>query len=304
MTEGANVQSIEAITDLRTALLRFGDEARQTLTAAEQELQRTEDWLRERLNYWHREVERLEEIARQAYRAYEACRANLICDSEGRCYAPPCTREHAYYEEAVKFMRQAQAELQNAQSWAQRVKQAVGEYQTLARRLSALAGDGISQSAAHLSNVADRLYEYTSTSAPNANATISQAPSGETVSSLDALGDLIGGLAAAPLVATLAGLGVSTENANPLPSVSAAPPISHSADELQQRVHDLEAEQLPREQAQIEEIRRQRANPPLPDPRPLSSPPTPPADWTPHGAGNIEGEPTAVEGGAEIRHLR
>lgn len=278
MSEQANVHNIEAISEMRSALLRFGDEVKQALLAAAQELQRTEEWLRERLNWWQREVERREEIARRAYRAWEACRSNLICDENGRCWPPPCTRENQQYEEAVRFLRAGQAELANVQQWAKRVQQAAADYQVEARRLTNLASDGVPQAAAYLSSVADRLYAYTATAAPTANISTS-GTSGQTVNSLEAVGELVAGLGAAPLLATLAGLGVPTENANPLTS----PPVSHSVEDVQQRVEELRREKQASEQAELEEIRRQQANTPQPD---LSNPPptpTPPPGWMPGG---------------------
>ena len=52
MGMAANVLSIQALDDLKTALARFGGEAQAALAAAEIEIQRTLRWLAERLRYW------------------------------------------------------------------------------------------------------------------------------------------------------------------------------------------------------------------------------------------------------------
>lgn len=191
MAEGANVQSIEVVAEMRAGLLRFSDEARRALLAAAQELARTEEWLRERLNYWQREVERREEMARRAVRTLEACRSNLICDEFGHCWPPPCARESQYYEEAVRFYRVGQAELDNTRQWTKRLQQAAGEYQVAAGRLTQLTDKGVLQATTFLSNVVERLYEYTTTALPGTSITAA-TKDGDTTSSRGTLEQLVG----------------------------------------------------------------------------------------------------------------
>jgi hypothetical protein len=56
MSESANVTAIDAINDLRAALVCFGEEAAEAVAAAEAEIRRTEEWLEDQLKYWQHEV--------------------------------------------------------------------------------------------------------------------------------------------------------------------------------------------------------------------------------------------------------
>jgi hypothetical protein len=51
MSRSANVQPLQALAGLKTALARFSVEAAEALLAAEQESRRAFDWLQERLNH-------------------------------------------------------------------------------------------------------------------------------------------------------------------------------------------------------------------------------------------------------------
>ena len=48
----ANVRSIQALTDLKSALARYGADAQSTRQRLEQELHQTQEWLAERQRHW------------------------------------------------------------------------------------------------------------------------------------------------------------------------------------------------------------------------------------------------------------
>jgi len=62
----ANVKAINALDEFRGALARFGSDAQNGLTAAAQEIQRTNDWLAERTNFWRNEVMRRQAAVQEA----------------------------------------------------------------------------------------------------------------------------------------------------------------------------------------------------------------------------------------------
>src|ERR1700677_3979818 len=66
MSESAKISAIDAINDLRVALICFGEEATEALTAAEAEIRRTEEWVEDQLKYWQQEVRHGEDEVFQA----------------------------------------------------------------------------------------------------------------------------------------------------------------------------------------------------------------------------------------------
>src|SRR5690242_14367408 len=162
MSQSANVLSVQAIDELRTALLRFQGEAQEALQAAAGEVQRTLDWLAERLRFWQGEVRRREELWQRAYRALQQCLACEDCN---------CA---AYYEaerKAKLYLAQAQDEVRTVQGWTRLVQQAAAEYEQQARRLGGLLGTEVPNSTALLRSIADRLSEYVALAAPSAETT-------------------------------------------------------------------------------------------------------------------------------------
>jgi len=150
MGEAVHVRAIRALTELKDALGRFAGGAQEALRAAEIEIRRTQEWLREREAHWQREVEK-------ARRAYEAC---LRCrDEEGR--GPSCAAEE-------RALRQAQAELRKVQYWRARVEQAVAEYRGYANRLKHLVTDHTGRAQAFLARRKAELEAYIAVPVPSA----------------------------------------------------------------------------------------------------------------------------------------
>jgi predicted nucleic acid-binding Zn-ribbon protein len=135
MSPSANVQSVQALADLKAALARFSGEAREVLLAVEQEIRRTFDWLQERLNHWQNEVRRRQEEVRQALEALARCQASGYTDRDGHYHAPDCSAYERALRQAQARLQEAEAELANVRRWAAQVQQAAATCQAQARRL-------------------------------------------------------------------------------------------------------------------------------------------------------------------------
>lgn len=162
----ANVQAIHALDEFRGALARFGSDAQNGLTAAAQEIQRTNDWLAERMNYWRNEVMRRQAAVQQAEAALARCQASGYYDRDGHYHAPDCSAYQAAVLQARVRLREAEAELRNVQQWTRLVQQAIAEYQREAQRLAAILGNDLPKASALLANSANILQSYTTMSAP------------------------------------------------------------------------------------------------------------------------------------------
>ncbi len=128
-----NVRSIDALEELQTGLIRYADQAQVTLDAVQREVQRTLDWLDERVRHWQNEVRRSQEEMQRARAAYERCMA-----SGDREHPPSCGHFEAAVYEARRRLAQAEADLRMAAEARKAVLAEVDVYQREASRLRAL----------------------------------------------------------------------------------------------------------------------------------------------------------------------
>lgn len=161
MSRTANVQSIDALAELRSALVRFRGEAEQSLAETSRAIDQTREWLRDRMLFWQCAVEEWMEKLQLARRALEAC-----MNSGDRDNPPSCDR----YEEAVVHARRmlaiAEEELLNVQRWTRVVEEAIANYERPARAFADQVGNGISSATASLAGSIASLDAYTALQAP------------------------------------------------------------------------------------------------------------------------------------------
>lgn len=166
MSQSANVRSVQALGELKGALSCFQGEAQDALQAAEQEIQRTLDWLQERLNHWRNEVSRRQEEVARAGTALTRCQASGYTDRDGRYHAPNCSAYEQALRRAQSRLREAEAELRNVQEWTRRVQQANGNYQRQAQRLATVLNGDLPRGTALLGRKIAILHSYTALQAP------------------------------------------------------------------------------------------------------------------------------------------
>jgi len=160
MSPSAQVQSIQALDDLKGALGRFAGESQEALQAAEQEIRRTLDWLQERLNHWQNEVRRRQEEVRRAEVALARCQASGYYDREGHYHAPDCSAyEHALRQAQIR-LQEAESELRSVQQWMKVVGEAVAAYRTQAQRLGQLLATDLPKAEAFLQHKIADLHAY------------------------------------------------------------------------------------------------------------------------------------------------
>lgn len=181
MRGSANVLAIHALDELKSALARFGGEAREALQSAEQEIRRTLEWLEERQAHWQREVRRWQEEVRRAQAALERCRASARHDPKtGRSHVPDCSGYEHALAQARAGLREAEVELRNVREWSRQVQQAVTDYQRQAQRLVAMLNDDLPKATALLGRKTADLHRYTMMTAPSGSvgAMLRERPGG------------------------------------------------------------------------------------------------------------------------------
>ena len=162
MPESANVQSIETLNDLRTALLRFGDEASSSLTMAEWAIRDAREWLRERRSFWQRESERCAGVLREATAALDVC-----LRSGDRDHPPDCHGVERTVYNARRMLQQAQEEDLNVQRWTRTFEETAASYTGSARTLSQHLEYRLPAAAATLRELATSLNTYIALRAPD-----------------------------------------------------------------------------------------------------------------------------------------
>jgi len=137
------VRAIEKLRELESKLRQFSGKAEEVLIAVEREIQRTFEWLEERLSYWCWEVRRREEEVEAARVALENCRRSDESD---------CGEEEEELRIARTALLNAEEELTNARRWRAHVEQATTEYKLQAYKLQHLINTRITQTSTFLQN--------------------------------------------------------------------------------------------------------------------------------------------------------
>jgi hypothetical protein len=161
MSESARVTAIDAINELRVALVSFGEAAAEALTAADAEVRRTEDFVQAQLAFWEHEVRRGEDAVFQA--KAELTRRKMM-NFDGR--AVDTTDQEVALRRAVARLEHAQDQVAACRRWVRLWPQAVLDYQGPAGQLKGLLEGNLPRACAFLERKIASLEAYTATGAP------------------------------------------------------------------------------------------------------------------------------------------
>jgi hypothetical protein len=166
MSSQAEVHSIEALKDFRTALALYGEDTLAALGAAEAEVRRTVLWLQQdRPYYWQEQIKRRRERVASA-------RADLF-----RLKLQKTPEHHPSLAEPKERLRQAEASLQDAEKrlvlvrkWQPALQQAILEFHGSVQRLKDLAASDVPGAVALLGRIVDALEAYLRVQVPTETA--------------------------------------------------------------------------------------------------------------------------------------
>jgi len=140
MASSLEIQNVQTLSDLRSALARFSGDIEQALQTEEKQIEKTLEWLGERIRFWQREVERAQQAVRQAQADLRRCEASGYTDKDGNYHRPSCSHEIAALHNAERHLQTCRENLENARTWLSKVSQAVDAYHKDAHRLATVAG--------------------------------------------------------------------------------------------------------------------------------------------------------------------
>lgn len=163
MGSQAEVHSIDALKDFRTALALYSEDTRSALGAVEAEVRRTVQWLhQERPYYWQEQIKRRREMVASA--KAEVFRRRLQKTPE---YSPSLS-------EPMEILRRAEASLQDAEKrltlvrkWQPLFHQAVVEYHGGIQRIKDLAASDVPRALNALTRIIDALEAYLRVAPPS-----------------------------------------------------------------------------------------------------------------------------------------
>jgi hypothetical protein len=133
MSDAARVTAVDAINELRAALVVFNEAAAEAVVAAEAEIRRTEEFIEEQLKYWQQEVRRGEDAVFQARN--ELTRRKMI-NYDGRPI--DTTEQEKELRRALARLDHAEEQVRITRHWSRQWPQAVIDYQGPAGQLQGL----------------------------------------------------------------------------------------------------------------------------------------------------------------------
>ena len=124
MAHSANVHSIDAIRDLRAALIKFQHEGKSCLDGLATEVQRIVQWIEhDRPAYWKSQVRRGFDQVAEARSALQTCQMRSVV---GR--RPSCIEEKQNYNKARRRLEHCEAQIQLTKKWATKIHHELDEF--------------------------------------------------------------------------------------------------------------------------------------------------------------------------------
>ncbi|MCH8828762.1 MAG: hypothetical protein IID45_04215 [Planctomycetes bacterium] len=161
MTGSANVRSLQAIRDFRSALVTFGEDARSAVESLRAELHRTLQWIDvERPAYWRGE-------SRQGFEAVASARSELAKKKviAAGSHRPFCYEEKLALDRAKQRLQTAMDKRKAVEQWAVKVHRAADRYSTRIARFDRLLNHELPKVAGRLDRMIRALEAYTTTAA-------------------------------------------------------------------------------------------------------------------------------------------
>jgi len=152
----ANVQSLEAITAVRSAMVTFRDDLEQAIAAIDLEMRKVLDWLEhDRPRYWRNQLRLAHDDVTQARQALHRCLMYPINDERPSCY-----EERAELKKAEVRLAYCDEKSERLRHWIREVRHEMSEYQGRISQLKDLVEIDAPQAMLILDRLLTRLHEY------------------------------------------------------------------------------------------------------------------------------------------------
>lgn len=163
MNTTARVESIDALRDLRAAVLKFVEQVRVALDEAGSQARRAQTWVqRDQAVYWQAQIRRRQDEMNRARLALLAKQAQKAPDGGG----PSCVEERKALELARRRLEQANQKAAAVRQWIPRLEREVHGYMAVTSGLGRMVDLEGPRVAAQLDGMIDALERYLALSPP------------------------------------------------------------------------------------------------------------------------------------------
>lgn len=154
----ANVQSLDALRDLRLSLITFGERVENALGELRSKIDRTIAWLQQdRPMYWREQERRAYDHVASARIAYETCRLRTVGGRHAECI-----EEKVAFQRAKQRLEFCQNKMEVVRRWTIEAGRQVDEYRGRSGPLQRLLEDELPNTLAKLSRMIEAIEVYAS----------------------------------------------------------------------------------------------------------------------------------------------
>jgi DNA repair exonuclease SbcCD ATPase subunit len=161
MSQGAQVRSVDAIRDFLAALQQFREDGQEALCSADMEIRRMQDWLREQLKSWSKEVRDCEEELIQAKNELSRRQTIYVGDKP-----PDCTEQKKRVQFCRARLEHAEEKVATTRRWIPEMDRLNDEYYGPARQLAGFLDSNMLTAFAVLERKIAALEAYLALTAP------------------------------------------------------------------------------------------------------------------------------------------
>jgi hypothetical protein len=159
MNGAANVNSIQAIADVKAAVAVFADQANGALEEVDLQIRRMLDFvLNEQPPYWQRQIRECEERVTQAKVDLHRCRSMKV----SKDHTPDCAEQKVALRKAELRLEEAHEKLKRVREWGRQLPTLIDEYLAQAQQLGSYVVDDLSRGTAVLERMTQALEGYLS----------------------------------------------------------------------------------------------------------------------------------------------
>jgi hypothetical protein len=168
----ANLTSIDALRELKGALLQFQTDVASALVALELESRRPLEWIdNDRSRYWPAQMRQASDDLNSARINLERCELAIRPDDRRSCYD-----EHKAFENAKRRLRLTEHKVQVVRQWKMKIRKEVEEFMVHVSKLRWYMESDFLRSIAQLERMAEALDRYVQMSAAPTDAPSSASP--------------------------------------------------------------------------------------------------------------------------------
>lgn len=156
MNQSANVTSIEAIHAFRAALIKFVENAGDSVVSLELEIRRAVNWIEvDRRRYWPVQVKQASEELAQARNSLERCQLKY-----GSEEAPSCYEQKKNYERAKQRLRYCEEQVRSVKQWIQTIRQELTVFDGQLAEIRLAVDSDLPRAIAAITNLINALERY------------------------------------------------------------------------------------------------------------------------------------------------